>query len=40
MGNGVTDMDFDGNSIVPFAQGMGLISDELFEVYIDRRSKL
>jgi len=31
LGNPVTDMDFDGNSLVPFAHGMGLISDELFE---------
>ncbi|KAL8516539.1 hypothetical protein ACS0TY_014979 [Phlomoides rotata] len=31
VGNGVADMDFDGNSLVPFAHGMGLISDELFE---------
>lgn len=34
MGNGATDMDFDGNSLVPFAHGMGLISEELYEVYI------
>ena len=32
MGNGVTDEDFDGNALVPFAHGMGLISDDLFEV--------
>lgn len=32
MGNGVTDEVFDGNALVPFAHGMGLISDELFEV--------
>ena len=32
VGNGVTDAVFDGNSFVPFAHGMGLISDELFEV--------
>ncbi|KAG6403516.1 hypothetical protein SASPL_135739 [Salvia splendens] len=32
VGNGVTDAVFDGNSFVPFAHGMGLIPDELFEV--------
>ncbi|CAL5353378.1 unnamed protein product [Camellia sinensis] len=32
VGNGVTDDEFDGNALVPFAHGMGLISDELFEV--------
>lgn len=32
MGNGVADDVFDGNAIVPFVHGMGLISDELFEV--------
>lgn len=32
MGNGVADEDFDGNALVPFAHGMGLISDDLFEV--------
>lgn len=32
VGNGVTDPEFDGNALVPFAHGMGLISDELFEV--------
>ncbi|KAJ4730347.1 Carboxypeptidase [Melia azedarach] len=31
VGNGVTDEVFDGNALVPFAHGMGLISDELFE---------
>ncbi|KAK6145164.1 hypothetical protein DH2020_021984 [Rehmannia glutinosa] len=31
VGNGVTDDVFDGNALVPFAHGMGLISDELFE---------
>ncbi|GMP90187.1 hypothetical protein CsSME_00041432 [Camellia sinensis var. sinensis] len=31
VGNGVTDDEFDGNALVPFAHGMGLISDELFE---------
>lgn len=32
MGNGCADDVFDGNALVPFAHGMGLISDELFEV--------
>lgn len=32
VGNGVTDDVFDGNALVPFAHGMGLISDDLFEV--------
>lgn len=32
VGNGVADSEFDGNALVPFAHGMGLISDELFEV--------
>lgn len=32
MGNGVTDNEFDGNALVPFAHGMGLISDDLYEV--------
>ncbi|KAK9944566.1 hypothetical protein M0R45_010127 [Rubus argutus] len=31
VGNGVTDEDMDGNALVPFAHGMGLISDDLFE---------
>ncbi|KAF1884030.1 hypothetical protein Lal_00012990 [Lupinus albus] len=31
IGNGVTDDSFDGNAIVPFAHGMGLISNQLFE---------
>ncbi|KAH6814435.1 serine carboxypeptidase-like 20 [Perilla frutescens var. frutescens] len=31
VGNGVADDVFDGNALVPFAHGMGLISDELFE---------
>ncbi|TXG55704.1 hypothetical protein EZV62_020960 [Acer yangbiense] len=31
VGNGVTDNVFDGNALVPFAHGMGLISDELYE---------
>jgi serine carboxypeptidase-like clade 1 len=32
IGNGATDQDYDFNSFVPFAHGMGLISTELFEV--------
>ncbi|XP_019450474.1 PREDICTED: serine carboxypeptidase-like 20 isoform X2 [Lupinus angustifolius] len=31
IGNAVTDKIFDGNALVPFAHGMGLISDQLFE---------
>ncbi|MCO5549406.1 hypothetical protein L7F22_002877 [Adiantum nelumboides] len=31
IGNGVTDEVFDGDALVPFAHGMGLISDQLFE---------
>ncbi|XP_011089617.1 serine carboxypeptidase 1 [Sesamum indicum] len=31
VGNGVTDDHYDGNALVPFAHGMGLISDELYE---------
>uniref|UniRef100_A0A2N9HTQ7 Carboxypeptidase n=1 Tax=Fagus sylvatica TaxID=28930 RepID=A0A2N9HTQ7_FAGSY len=31
VGNGVTDEVIDGNALVPFAHGMGLISDDLFE---------
>ncbi|VVA92715.1 unnamed protein product [Arabis nemorensis] len=31
VGNGVTDPVFDGNALVPFAHGMALISNELFE---------
>ncbi|CAN1767876.1 Serine carboxypeptidase-like 20 [Linum perenne] len=31
VGNGVTDDVFDGNALVPFAHGMGLISDDLFQ---------
>lgn len=33
VGNGVTDGVFDGNALVPFAHGMGLISDDLFQVW-------
>ncbi|KAL6563498.1 carbohydrate-binding module 1 protein [Orobanche gracilis] len=31
VGNGVTDDVFDGNALIPFVHGMGLISDELVE---------
>ncbi|GAB2234622.1 hypothetical protein Droror1_Dr00003879 [Drosera rotundifolia] len=31
VGNGVTDEVFDGNALVPFAHGMGLISTDLYE---------
>ncbi|XP_021900181.1 serine carboxypeptidase-like 20 [Carica papaya] len=31
IGNGVTDEKFDGNALVPFVHGMGLISDTLYE---------
>lgn len=32
LGNPVTDTIIDGNAVVPFAHGMALISDELYEV--------
>ncbi|XP_039155655.1 serine carboxypeptidase-like 20 [Eucalyptus grandis] len=31
IGNGVTDEKFDGNALVPFAFGMGLISSDIYE---------
>ncbi|XP_057962295.1 serine carboxypeptidase-like 20 [Malania oleifera] len=31
VGNGVTDNYFDGNALIPFAHGMGLISDAIFK---------
>ncbi|KAK8660263.1 hypothetical protein V6N13_051195 [Hibiscus sabdariffa] len=31
VGNGVTDPVFDGNALVPFAHGMALISDDIFQ---------
>ncbi|PON55216.1 Serine carboxypeptidase-like [Trema orientale] len=31
VGNGVTDPNFDGNALVPFAHGMALISDDIYE---------
>ncbi|AQK66295.1 serine carboxypeptidase-like 18 isoform X2 [Zea mays] len=33
VGNPVTDFNFDGPSRIPFAHGMGLISDEIYEAY-------
>ncbi|XP_062205002.1 serine carboxypeptidase-like 18 isoform X2 [Phragmites australis] len=33
VGNPVTDSNFDDPSIIPFAHGMGLISDEMYEAY-------
>ncbi|KNA03823.1 hypothetical protein SOVF_205370 isoform A [Spinacia oleracea] len=35
IGNGVTDKYFDGNAAVPFAHGMGLISDDLYQEIVD-----
>lgn len=32
VGNGVCDTVYDGNALVPFVHGMGLISDDLFQV--------
>lgn len=34
VGNGVTDDVIDGNALIPFVHGMGLISNELFEVSV------
>lgn len=34
IGNGLCDNTFDGNALIPFSHGMGLISDHLFKVYI------
>ncbi|KAK9265555.1 hypothetical protein L1049_021561 [Liquidambar formosana] len=31
IGNGVTDENFDGNALVPFAHGMGLISEDIYK---------
>ncbi|KAL7148793.1 hypothetical protein ABFS83_06G203100 [Erythranthe nasuta] len=31
VGNGVCDPEFDGNALIPFAHGMGLISDRMFK---------
>ncbi|XP_044498677.1 serine carboxypeptidase 1-like [Mangifera indica] len=31
VGNGITDKKFDGKALVPFAHGVGLISDDVFE---------
>jgi serine carboxypeptidase-like clade 1 len=35
IGNGVTDTQFDGNALVPFAHGMGLISDDQYQEAFD-----
>lgn len=32
IGNAATDYKYDGNSLVPFAHGMALISDDIYEV--------
>lgn len=32
VGNGCTDERFDGNAIIPFTHGMGLIDDDLYQV--------
>ncbi|GFQ00390.1 serine carboxypeptidase 1 [Phtheirospermum japonicum] len=34
VGNGVCDPEFDGNALVPFAHGMGLISDNIRNLHI------
>ena len=34
VGNGIIDPRFDGNAKIPFAHGMGLISDELYQVLL------
>ncbi|KAJ1404022.1 Serine carboxypeptidase, histidine active site [Sesbania bispinosa] len=31
IGNGATDKRFDGNALIPFVHGMGLISDDIYE---------
>ncbi|CAL0328184.1 unnamed protein product [Lupinus luteus] len=31
IGNGITDDVFDGNAVLPYAHGLGLISDQIFE---------
>jgi serine carboxypeptidase-like clade I len=35
VGNPVTDSNFDDPSKIPFAHGMGLISDEIYDVRVD-----
>lgn len=35
VGNGVTDKVFDGNALVPFVHGMGLISEDQFQDAVD-----
>lgn len=39
VGNGVCDTVFDGNALVPFAHGMGLISEEIYQVGNSDRKK-
>lgn len=34
VGNAVTDPIFDENAYIPFVHGMGLISDQMFEVKV------
>lgn len=34
VGNGCTDDQFDGDALVPFVHGMGLISDDMYKVRI------
>ncbi|GMH20845.1 hypothetical protein Nepgr_022687 [Nepenthes gracilis] len=36
VGNGVTDEVFDGNALVPFTHGMGLISNDLYEEVVNK----
>jgi len=33
LGNPITDSKIDGNSQIPYAHGMALISDELYQVW-------
>jgi serine carboxypeptidase-like clade I len=35
LGNPVTDPNFDDPSKIPFSHGMGLISDEIYDVRVD-----
>ena len=40
VGNGATDDYTDGNALIGFQHGMGLISDQLFEVFASSCSSL
>lgn len=40
VGNPVTDNNFDGASRIPFVHGMGIISDEIYEVRMDNSTTL